>query len=239
MHPMLKKTLRVLIPKWVLDDVEARLYHPYWRRREVALSTGSRVKTVSLAGKQEKSSSRPPFKHVDEKSILEAFRQAGVKRILDVGCGRGNLVRYLEELGFDAYGMTINPAEVEAAGSKRVVLYDIQSEAGNNPLGAEKFDAILSFDCMEHLDAPLAGLRNVNHLLKQGGLFISYIPSARWTECDYHIIVYTPRQYRWMLNLAGFDLLRCSGRHFLSKRGVTYFAVKKYEDRPVYPGILE
>lgn len=236
---MLKSMLRIIVPKWILDDIEARLTHPYWRRRQVALLDRDRVITASLNAKPEKSSSRRPFKDVDETQILGVLRAAGAVRVLDVGCGRGNLVRHLETLGFDPVGMTINPMEVDAANSPRIVLGDIQSEMLGRQEAFGKFDAILSFDCMEHLHMPLAGLRNINRLLKPGGRFISYIPSSRWTECDYHLIVYTPRQYRWLLNLAGFDLEKTSGRHFFSKNGVTYYARKKYEDRPVYPGVLE
>lgn len=239
MNPFVKKMLRVAIPKWVLDDIEAHLTHPYWRRLEVPLVDSQRVTTISLSQKMEKSSSRAPFKHVNEWQVLKALRSAGAVRILDVGCGRGNLVRHLEKLGYDVHGMTINPEEVAQADSPRVLLGDIQGDITRLPLEFGSFDAVLSFDCMEHLETPLAGLRNINRLLKPGGLFVSYLPSSRWTECDYHLIVYTPRQYRWLLNLAGFDLGQRRGRHFFSKKGVTYYAVKKYEGRPVYPGVLE
>lgn len=100
----------------------------------------------------------------------------------------------------------MNPKEVNLAQHPRVSLCDIQSQNIDTAFPGKLFDAIVSFDCLEHLELPLLALRNINRLLKPQGLFIAYIPPARWTECNYHVIVYTPRQFRWLLNLAGFDL---------------------------------
>jgi 2-polyprenyl-3-methyl-5-hydroxy-6-metoxy-1,4-benzoquinol methylase len=158
---------------------------------------------------------------------------------VDIGCGTGSLIRYLESKNFEAFGITINPEEVKLANHPRVNILDIQSEISNSALKDITFDAVLSFDCLEHLVMPLSALQNINRLLRPDGLFISYIPSVRWIECEYHVIVYTPRQFRWLLNLTGFDLEHRDGRYYSSKRGTTYFARKKFSDRMVYPGIRQ
>lgn len=215
--------------KWLFNDIKDRLTSPYWRKKEVILHERE---------EKEKLSNRRPFKRINEKRVFAYFRQMGVKKVLDVGCGVGNLVRYLESLGFEAYGVTVNPKEVNLAQHPRVSLCDIQSQNIDIAFPGKLFDAIVSFDCLEHLELPLLALRNINRLLKPQGLFIAYIPPARWTECDYHVIVYTPRQFRWLLNLTGFDLEYKEGHHYLSNRGITYYARKKYSDRMVYPGVL-
>lgn len=236
---ILKNVLRVVVPRWVLDDFEARLTHPYWRRKVVPSAKGSTlVDTIGIAGKLEATSHRSPFKRINEKHVMEALRRDGSKWILDVGCGSGNLVRYLESKNFEAFGITINPEEVKLANHPRVSLLDIQSDISNSALKRITFDCVLSFDCLEHLVMPLSALRNINRLLRPDGLFISYIPPARWIECDYHIIVYTPRQFRWLLNLTGFDLEHKEGGYYFKKRGTTYFARKKSSDRMVYRGVL-
>lgn len=239
MRQVLEKTLSLLIPKWVLRDAANRLTHPYWRRRGVPLQSLRRAETIGPGDRREKTVSRRPFKRVDRRRVLAALRAAGARTILDVGCGDGGLVRHLESLGFEAHGVTINPEESQLAGHDRVYLVDIQADLAGTPLAGRLFDAVLSFDCLEHLDTPLAALRNINALLPTDGVFIAHIPPVRWTECDYHTIVYTPRQFRWLLNVTGFELEHKQGRHRFTNRGTTYYARKRYADRMVYPGVLE
>jgi hypothetical protein len=85
MARILKNVLRIAIPKWVLDDFEARLTHPYWRRKVVPLAKGSTlVDTIGVGGKLERTSSRSPFKRINEKRVMDALRRDGAKWILAV-----------------------------------------------------------------------------------------------------------------------------------------------------------
>jgi len=189
-------------------------------------------------GHVEKFSNRPAFKHVDKERVLTFLRDTGTRNVLDVGCGVGNAVASLAESGFDAFGVTIDPDEIAASEvPERLVLADIQ-QAGALKKGP--FDAIICFDCLEHLENPLAGLRNINSLLRpSGGAFVCYIPPEKWIECDYHVIVYTPRQMRWLLNLTGFRLCGTQGRYrYPGANGVTYFSIKESQGQ-LRPGRME
>lgn len=228
---------RRLWPAWLIEDAWNRLAHPYWRHQP-PLAPRDRPAATASQSEREKLSSRRPFKRINERRVIDVLRQAGARRVLDVGCGVGNLVRHLETLGFEGHGITVNPEELTQAAHPRIRLGDIQAPIDGDAIDGAPFDAVLSFDCLEHMDSPLAALRNINRLLRNDGLFISYIPPARWTECDYHVIVYTPRQFRWLLNLAGFELEHREGRYRLTNRGATYYARKVRSDGPVYPGVL-
>jgi SAM-dependent methyltransferase len=218
-----------LIQRWV---------HPYWRRQPVPELAARLVNTIGDPHRGEVTSDLRAFRHVDEDRAVGWLKKNGVGRILDVGCGCGRTLKRLEEHGFEMAGITINPEEVERADHPEVHLMDIQADLEAAPLQGQCFDAAISFDCLEHLENPLAGLRNINRLLAPEGVLIAYIPPVRWVECEYHTIVYTPRQMRWLLNLTGFDLERKTGFYSLGSKGVTYYARKKYSSRLVYPGVM-
>jgi SAM-dependent methyltransferase len=230
--------LRFILPKWVADDFYHRFSHPYWTRGKVKFESVL-TRSEGVTKKIEKTSSRQPFKRINGEHVLSCLRKNKVETILDVGCGSGHLVSLLNSNNFKSCGITINSEEIKNAQSKNIYLCDVQDFESLKRIGIDHFDAILSFDCIEHLDRPLEALKNINKLLKKDGLFISYIPPVRWVECDYHVVVYSPRQYRWLLNLSGFDLIESEGRYLFSKRGVTYYARKATEGEQVYPGILQ
>jgi SAM-dependent methyltransferase len=176
-----------------------------------------------MADHVEKLSNRRAFKRVDQRRVVEALHRSGATSVLDVGCGIGNTVARLLELGFEARGLTVNPDE--AAASPVADLLEVADVQDRPALAGAPFDAAVSFDCLEHLERPLDGLRGINALLRPGGLLVCYIPPEKWTECDYHVIVYTPRQMAWLLNLAGFRLRDRRGR--FRGKGVTYYATKE------------
>lgn len=223
---------------WIVQELLARWTHPYWRRRVVARAATDLVDTIGRLGKPEKTSQLRAFRNVPERWVVELLRREGAHRILDVGCGVGETLRRLESLGFHVHGVTINPEEIRLASHPRIHLMDIQGDLEATPLAGACFDAILCFDCLEHLVSPLEGLLTMNRLLRPEGVLLVYLPPAGWTECEYHVLIPDPRQLRWLLNLAGFDLEQRRGRHRLSGRGVRYVGRKKSSGGPVYPGVL-
>jgi len=182
----------------------------------------------------ERPSDRRAFKRVDRNRVLKLLRERRVHSVLDVGCGVGRTVEALCELGFDAHGVTVNEDEIRRSPvADRVTLADVQQPMR---LPGAPFDAAISFDCLEHLENPSATLRNINAVLRDGAPLICYIPPEKSQECDYHVIVYTPRQMKWLLNRSGFRLLRTQGR--FRGKGVTYYAIKAGTD-PLAPGRMK
>lgn len=102
-------------------------------------------------------------------------------RILDVACGSGWLSEYFARLGYDVTGLDISPDLVEIARDRiralppkidpetpilcRFLVHDIE-------LGAldEKFDAIVCYDAMHHLEDARSAIRHLAAMLPVGGM---------------------------------------------------------------------
>lgn len=133
--------------------------------------------------------------------LRDAFAVAEVvpgMRVLDVGCGRGEILRHCMSLGIEAYG--IDYAEVAAQMTREVIraeqaaaLDDAQrptaagvcrSDAKYLPFPAAHFDRVLMFDVVEHLHPweLAAALRETRRVLKPNGRLIVHTAPNRWYD---------------------------------------------------------
>jgi ubiquinone/menaquinone biosynthesis C-methylase UbiE len=123
----------------------------------------------------------------------------GFHRILDVGCGDGQIARALAEQGSEVLG--IDPTELhisiarERAGGPT---YELGS-ALNLPVENESQDAVVACLVFEHIDDVDTALAEVARVLKPGGQFSFFLnhpllqtPGSGWI--DDHIID-PPEQY--------------------------------------------
>jgi len=126
--------------------------------------------------------------------LHQAFAVASVEpgmRVLDVGCGRGEILRRCAQLGADACG--IDYAQVAVTLSKEIIRASVgvpgrmsvyRADAKRLPFPADMFDRVLMFDIVEHLypwelDAAMAEARRV---LKSGGMLIIHTAPNRWYD---------------------------------------------------------
>jgi SAM-dependent methyltransferase len=132
--------------------------------------------------------------------------------VLDLGCGDGWLVQYLRPLGWDAWGITINEAEVRVARERRGGglgwPYVVLGDAHRIPFGDGEFGAVYARECLEHCIAPHIVLWEANRVLRDGGSLLLHTPSEQWTEETSHRWVPTWQQGRDMLAKTGFDMVR-------------------------------
>jgi ubiquinone/menaquinone biosynthesis C-methylase UbiE/ABC-type transporter Mla subunit MlaD len=94
---------------------------------------------------------RGPHSFSDTQPIIDqVLATCGLGKMLDVGCGTGQLVCRLLEHGVDAYGVDAAGAPIAEANRRVGSRYQIGSVL-HLPYEPESFDTILSIACLEHL----------------------------------------------------------------------------------------
>jgi SAM-dependent methyltransferase len=103
--------------------------------------------------------------------------------ILDLGCGTGSGVRFLNEHGYEnVYGLDLDPRKVEAADHPHILLGDIAYPPSFFPL----FDVIYSSHCLEHVFDIEAAVEKMKSITTKRAKFFIILPYPDLTPSPAH-----------------------------------------------------
>ena len=88
-------------------------------------------------------------------------------KLLDIGCGNGEFVRFASSLGWDAQGLEPDPKAVAVARKSGEAV--AQGGFPRTGLPDRQFDAVTLNHVIEHVHDPVGALREVRRILKPGG----------------------------------------------------------------------
>lgn len=136
-------------------------------------------------------------------------------KVLDFGCGSGNITRSLSEHGFQAVGLDISAALLNLAGRVSTdppmpyVLFD----GAHLPIRNDSFDAIVTYVVLNHVisDHDLASLLTELHrVLRKGGRMVAIEQVRRRDAIDAirHSHRRTLETFQSLFVCAGFELLQ-------------------------------
>jgi len=138
-------------------------------------------------------------------------------RLLDIGCGAGNMIHHLSEYG-RVKGLEIDPRPVQKARERG---YDVDRFDATQPMPFDDntFDAVTALDVIEHNQDDLAILKDSYRVIKPGGHIIITVPAFMWlwTHNDVlnaHARRYTAGELKQKLAQSGFTVKRVSYNNF-------------------------
>jgi len=146
--------------------------------------------------------------------------------VLDVGCGFGNFSQRLQERGADVTACDIGPKLVEYT-RQRVGCTCRLADALclTEQFGWDRFDLVVSSECIEHTPAPTQALREMAAVLRPGGFLAVSTPNVVWSPVvklatalrlrpfDGHENFSSWRAIRQTLHESGIRIIREHGLH--------------------------
>jgi len=150
--------------------------------------------------------------------------QAPGKRVLDVGCGTGELVGYFAERGFAAEGIEPSAeAAAEARARGRTVTSSSLEPFAARADRSGAYDAVSFLNVMEHVPSPVAILEATRQMLAPGGIVAIRVPNdfndlqlatqerlglrPYWVAVPDHVNYFSVRSLAALLERVGFDVV--------------------------------
>ncbi len=136
-------------------------------------------------------------------------------RLLDVGCGRGDLGTWFIQRGWTAVG--VEPSAAACALARTRGVNARAGTLGEAELEPGSFDAVVFRQSLEHVSDPAADLSRAHAALREGGLLVVSVPhfgcwqrrrfGGRWFHLDVprHRFHFDVAALRGVLARAGFE----------------------------------
>ncbi len=124
-----------------------------------------------------------------------------LERVLEIGCGRGDTLEWVRNLGRTrtTYGIELFSDSADAARAKVDCVICGDFEVIVLPEDFSGFDLILCLDVLEHFVDPWKAVRRIGELLAPGGSIITSIPNVRY----FRVVMPLLLQGRWQYESSG------------------------------------
>lgn len=157
------------------------------------------------------------YMHPGRRSELD-FRAMHLKarpgaRLLEIGCGSGDVLAEMAECGWKAEGLDLDPVAVEHARSRGLQVH--LGALADQRFPDRHFDAVVMNHLIEHVYDPVALLRECWRILGDGGTIVIVTPNTaslghrlykrNWRELDppRHLHLFAEPAMRRLLRQAG------------------------------------
>lgn len=151
----------------------------FWQSFEVRLLS-EKDKTKKINDHLNDPAHRDYLKSI-AKMLTEKFMP---KRVLDVGCGRGDLVVEFSKIGVEIYGIDILEESITRSFREEAKDKVCIADAERLPFKQGSFDLVIAHHVIEHLHNPELFIRETHRVLRKGGVVfcVTTIPPFGMTK---------------------------------------------------------
>lgn len=162
--------------------------------------------------------------------LMDLFKLEG-KRIIEIGCGKGDFLKLWSEFNVIPYGIEDDPQLVCIARNEGLNVYRDFAGERNHQLPGAPYDAFVQFNFLEHQPEPNNMLKSIYNNIVDGGGGVITLPSLEYILekgrgyelVRDHLAYYTMSTACSLLERNGFKVLR-SG--FLTEDTLEFYVVK-------------
>ena len=156
------------------------------------------------------------FRRQQFASFVQRYGLQG-KRLLEIGCGRGEYLALFAEAGVSAHGLEYGAAAVEDCLAQGLDAMQGFIEQPQQTLPCAPSDAFATLNFLEHWPDPRASLRGIANNLREGAIGLVEVPNFDmilrhnlFTEfISDHICYYTRETLTTLLQICGFEVVSC------------------------------
>jgi len=150
-------------------------------------------------------------------AFVEKYALQG-KKLIEIGCGRGEYLTLLQEAGLEAYGVEYAEQSVQHCIDHGLRVTRGFVDSATYPLAQAPYDAFAVLNFLEHWPDPNASLSGIANNLCDGGIGLVEVPNFDmilrknlFTEfISDHIFYFTRETLETTLRLNGFEVIECS-----------------------------
>lgn len=153
------------------------------------------------------------------RAVMLRRRMHGVRgrRILDIGCGRGDTLAWLQRWGADVHGTQVSTTAAQVARDLVGDTHIFVGELADAAYPDASFDCVTLWHVLEHVPEPLALMKEIRRVLRPGGLLYVEVPNAggwaarrfrhHWLAYDVpkHLFHFSPETLQALAGKAGLE----------------------------------
>lgn len=147
-------------------------------------------------------------------SLVQKFSLKG-KKIIEIGCGRGEYLSLMQQCGVDAYGLEYSPGSLAKCKNDSLKISEGFVESDEYRIDNAPFDAFCLLNFLEHLPDPNAVLRGIYKNVTDDAIGLVEVPNFNmilrkklFSEfIGDHLFYFTKETLSTTLKLNGFEII--------------------------------